>query len=55
MEWLRNILVRTVNLGRVKDPVFFSRPVLSSVYERAIETGTDACDPTQWRAGAMHG
>ena len=51
MEWLRNILVRTVNLGRTKDPVFFSRPVLSTLYERAVETGTDACDPANGERG----
>jgi formate C-acetyltransferase/benzylsuccinate synthase len=44
VKWLMNILVRTVNLGRAKDPEFFSRPFLSAIYERAIETGTDACD-----------
>jgi formate C-acetyltransferase/benzylsuccinate synthase len=44
VKWLMNILVRTVSLGRSKDPEFFSRPFLSAIYERAIETGTDACD-----------
>jgi formate C-acetyltransferase/benzylsuccinate synthase len=44
VHWLMNILVRTVHLGRAKDPEFFSRPFLSAIYERAIETGTDACD-----------
>jgi len=51
MEWLRNILVRTVNLGRVKDPEFFGRPFLSAIYERAVETGTDAVDPSNGERG----
>jgi formate C-acetyltransferase/benzylsuccinate synthase len=44
VKWLMNTLVRTVHLGRAKDPEFFSRPMLSALYERAVETGTDACD-----------
>ncbi len=51
MEWLRNLLIRTVNLGRSKDPEFFSRPALSAIYERAVETGTDACDPSNGERG----
>lgn len=45
MEWLFNTLVRTVNLGRVKDPEFFGRPFLSSISERSIESGLDAVSP----------
>ncbi len=51
MEWLSNLLVRTVNLGRAKDSKVFSRPVLSAIYERAVETGTDACDPGNGERG----
>ena len=45
MEWLMNILVRTVNLGRVKDPEFFGRPFLSAISERSVESGLDAVSP----------
>ncbi len=45
MEWLTNTLVRTVNLGRYKDPEFFGRPFLSATYERAVESGLDAVSP----------
>lgn len=45
MEWLMDILVRTVNLGRVKDPEFYSRPLLSSISERSVDQGTDVVDP----------
>ncbi len=51
MKWLLNILVRTVALGRAKDPEFFSRPILSAYYERAVETGTDAVDYTNGERG----
>jgi len=51
MEWLSNLLIRTVNLGRSKDAEFFSRPALSAVYERAVETGMDACDPGNGERG----
>ena len=43
MEWLLNLLIRTTNLGRTKDPEMYSRPALSAIYERAVESGTDAC------------
>lgn len=45
MRWLMDILVRTVNLGRVKDPEFFGRPFLSATYERSVESGLDAVSP----------
>ena len=45
MEWLMNILVRTVNLGRVKDPEFFGRPFLSAISERSVESGIDVVSP----------
>ncbi|MBI5591598.1 MAG: formate acetyltransferase [Deltaproteobacteria bacterium] len=45
MEWLMNILVRTVNLGRSKDPELFGRPFLSSISERSVESGIDAVSP----------
>ncbi|MGB9500120.1 MAG: pyruvate formate lyase family protein [Dissulfuribacterales bacterium] len=52
MEWLMNILVRTVNLGRAKDPEFFGRPFLSSISERAVESGLDAVSPEGERGNA---
>ncbi|MDO8784762.1 MAG: pyruvate formate lyase family protein, partial [Syntrophales bacterium] len=51
MQWIQNILVRTVHLGRSKDPEFYSRPLLSALYERAVETGTDACDTANGERG----
>ncbi len=51
LQWIMNTLVRTVNLGRTKDPEFFSRPYLSAIYERAIEPGTDAVDPSNGERG----
>jgi len=51
MEWLQNSTVRFQNLGRGKDPEMFSRPLLSAMYERAIETGTDAVDPANGERG----
>jgi formate C-acetyltransferase/benzylsuccinate synthase len=50
-KWLMNLLVRVVHLGRTKDPEFFSRPALSAIYERAVETGTDAVDPSNGERG----
>ena len=44
MEWMTSLLVRSVNVGRAKDAELYSRPALSAIYERAVETGTDACD-----------
>jgi len=51
MEWMTNLVVRTVNLGRTKELDFYSRPALSAIYERAVETGTDACDPSNGERG----
>jgi formate C-acetyltransferase/benzylsuccinate synthase len=45
IKYLMDLLVRFVNLARVKDPEFYGRPFLSGTYERAVEQGTDACDP----------
>ncbi|GAB6275291.1 MAG: glycyl radical protein [Peptococcaceae bacterium] len=45
MKWLMNILTRTVGFGRYKDPEFFGRPFLSSISERAIESGLDVVNP----------
>lgn len=52
MKWMMNLLVRTVNLGRAKDPEFFSRPFLSATYERSVENGTDAVSPEGERGNA---
>jgi len=45
MEWIFNTLVRTVNLGRFKDPEFFGRPFLSAISERSVESGLDVVSP----------
>ena len=45
MQWLLSLLVRTVNLGRYKDPEFYGRPFLSGITERAVERGIDAVNP----------
>jgi formate C-acetyltransferase/benzylsuccinate synthase len=45
MEWLTSLLVRTVNLGRYKDPEFFGRPFLSGMSERSVESGLDVVSP----------
>jgi len=52
MEWLMNILVRTVNLGRVKDPEFFGRPFLSAISQRSVESGLDIVNPEGERGNA---
>ena len=52
MEWIMNILVRTVNLGRYVDPEIFGRPFLSSISERAVESGLDAVSPEGERGNA---
>jgi len=52
MRWLMDILVRTVNLGRAKDPEFFGRPFLSATYERSVESGLDAVSPEGERGNA---
>jgi len=52
MEWIMNILVRTVNLGRYIDPEIFGRPFLSSISERAVESGLDAVSPEGERGNA---
>jgi formate C-acetyltransferase/benzylsuccinate synthase len=45
MKWIINTLVRTVNLGRYKDPEFYGRPFLSAISERAVESGLDVVSP----------
>ncbi|MBI9076221.1 MAG: formate acetyltransferase [Desulfatibacillum sp.] len=45
MQWLTNLLVRTVNLGRYKDPEFFGRPFLSGISQRSVESGLDVVSP----------
>jgi len=52
LQWLMNILVRTVNLGRFKDPEFFGRPMLSALSERSVESGLDAVSPVGERGNA---
>ena len=48
MEWMTNLAVRVVSLGRVKDPEYSGRAYLSAISERSIESGLDTLDP---RAG----
>lgn len=52
LKWLMNLLVRTVNLGRTKDPEFYGRPFLSAITERAVERGIDAVNPEGERGNA---
>ena len=51
MEWTHNFSCRFHYYGRTKDPEVFSRPLLSAIYERAVETGTDAVDPSNGERG----
>ena len=51
MKWQTNLIVRFHNVGRAKDPEMFSRPMLSALYERAVETGMDAVDPENGERG----
>jgi len=51
MEWTQNFSARFQYFGRVKDAELFSRPLLSALYERAVETGTDAVDPSNGERG----
>jgi len=51
MVWVQNFAVRFTNFGRSKDAELFSRPLLSAIYERAVETGTDAVDPSNGERG----
>ena len=51
MEWAQNFSSRFHNFGRAKDAELFSRPILSAIYERAVETGTDAVDPSNGERG----
>lgn len=52
LKWLMNLLVRTVNLGRKKDPEFFGRPFLSAISERSVERGIDIVNPEGERGNA---
>lgn len=52
MKWLMDILARTINLGRYKDPELFGRPFLSATYERSVESGIDCCSPEGERGNA---
>jgi len=52
MEWLFSTLVRTVNLGRFKDPEFYGRPFLSAISERSVESGIDVVSPIGERGNA---
>ncbi len=52
MEWIMNILTRTVNMGRMLDPKNNGRPFLSAIYERSVESGIDAISPEGERGNA---
>ena len=45
MEWIMDILIRTVNLGRVMDSKLYGRPFLSSISERSVDLGIDITNP----------
>jgi formate C-acetyltransferase/benzylsuccinate synthase len=45
LEWLMDILVRSVNFGRYKSPEISPRSFLSAISERSIENGLDAVSP----------
>ncbi|MDY6934084.1 MAG: pyruvate formate lyase family protein [Spirochaetota bacterium] len=52
LEWMMNIAVRVINIGRAKSPEYFGRPMLSAVYERSVESGLDALSPEGERGNA---
>jgi formate C-acetyltransferase/benzylsuccinate synthase len=52
LEWLMDILTRSVNLGRYKSPELCPRPFLSCISERSIESGLDAASPEGERGNA---
>ncbi|MDY6934815.1 MAG: pyruvate formate lyase family protein [Spirochaetota bacterium] len=52
MKWMMNLAVRMVNIGRVKSAENFGRPMLSAIYERAVETGIDGLSPEGERGNA---
>ncbi|MDY6935037.1 MAG: pyruvate formate lyase family protein [Spirochaetota bacterium] len=52
MEWMTNFGTRVVNRGRVKSPEFYSRPYLSAISERCVESGLDALEPSIERGNA---
>ncbi|MDY6934626.1 MAG: pyruvate formate lyase family protein [Spirochaetota bacterium] len=52
MQWMTNIAVRVVNLGRVKCSEHFGSPMLSALYERAVESGLDCFSPEGERGNA---
>ncbi|MDY6934627.1 MAG: pyruvate formate lyase family protein [Spirochaetota bacterium] len=52
MEWMMNIAVRVVNYGRMQGAKNFGRPMLSAIYERSVESGIDALDPSGERGNS---
>ena len=45
LEWLMDLLVRVVNVGRYKQDVIAPRPFLSGISERSVESGLDVVRP----------
>jgi formate C-acetyltransferase/benzylsuccinate synthase len=45
LEWLMDLLVRVVNVGRYKQDVLMPRPFLSGISERSVESGLDVVRP----------
>ncbi|MDY6935041.1 MAG: pyruvate formate lyase family protein [Spirochaetota bacterium] len=52
MEWVTNFATRVINRARYKSPSNFTRPFLSSISEKSIETGMDALEPSLERGNA---
>jgi len=52
MEWLMNFGTRLVNVMRNKSSSYYTRPFLSGISERSVETGLDVIDPSIERGNA---
>jgi len=52
MEWMMDLLVRVVNLGRYMQDEMLPRPFLSGISERAVESGLDVVRPEGERGNA---
>jgi len=51
MQYLLNITTRTTVYGRFQDAECYAKPFISAMYERAVETGTEATEPTNGERG----
>jgi formate C-acetyltransferase/benzylsuccinate synthase len=52
LEWLMDLLTRSVNLGRYLSPEISPRSFLSAISERSIESGLDAVSPVGERGNS---